>query len=194
MTTAHADIFTVSQKDLIKQHVILGGNILIIGAEGEGKTTVLNDLQHDLSERYKVVTVQDKHENATQDGKQAHVSTGLVYDKLPPAERNENLHEYLKTAPDWVLYDELNSLEDYIELERIMKMGVKVVATLHAKTVQDALHYLLNEARRIDGATTETLESIANKFSMVIQVSRNTQGVRPTRQVVIQDTLKAMGF
>lgn len=111
------------------------GSVLILGAPGWGKTTLLRDLIRQLSKTQTVAVVDERKElfpSSFYRGRQVDVLTGC-----PKAIGIEML---LRTmGPEYIAVDEITAEADCQALIRAANCGVKLLATAHASSVSDFL-------------------------------------------------------
>ena len=109
------------------------GSILIIGAPGWGKTTLLRDWIRRLSLRETVCVVDERGElfpRGFDRGKQTDILTGC-----PKA---QGVLQLLRTmGPETIAVDEITDPEDCAALEQADRCGVRLLATAHAGSLQD---------------------------------------------------------
>lgn len=115
--------------------VQISDSLLIIGAPGWGKTTLLRDIARNLAEQETVCVVDERGElypDGFKRGKRMDVLTGCP--KACGVER------VLRTmGPQWIAVDEITAAEDCEALLHAMGCGVKLLATAHAASRQDLI-------------------------------------------------------
>lgn len=111
------------------------GSILILGAPGWGKTTLLRDLIRQRSE-YETVSVVDERGELFPQG----FDTGKRTDILRGSRKGEGLDQLLRTmGPGCIALDEITAREDCEGLIRAAGCGVTLLATAHAGSLEDYL-------------------------------------------------------
>ena len=115
----------------------LRGSVLILGAPGWGKTTLLRDLIRQKSNQGDQICVVDERgelfPSGSDRGERTNVLTGC-----PKAQGIEIL---LRTmGPDIIAVDEITAVEDCEALRRAAWCGVTLMATAHAGSLADFLH------------------------------------------------------
>lgn len=106
----------------------LGGSVLVIGAPGWGKTTLLRDLAR-LAAREETVAVADEREELFPKG----FPRGKRMDVLSAVPKPRAVEMLLRTmGPQWIVVDEITAEEDTQGLLRAWNCGVKLMATAHA--------------------------------------------------------------
>ena len=109
------------------------GSVLILGAPGWGKTTLLRDMCRVLSQNAAVAVV-DSREELFPCGFQA----GEGVDVLSGCEKEIGLTMVLRTmAPDYIAVDEITAEADAQALVRAGGCGVRLLATAHGSTLED---------------------------------------------------------
>lgn len=109
------------------------GSILILGAPGWGKTTLLRSLARKLSERHQVAVVDERQELFP-----AGFSRGRGLDVLSGCGKAFGLDLVLRTmSPQYIALDEITAQEDAQALTQAAGCGVKLLATAHASGRED---------------------------------------------------------
>ena len=111
----------------------LSGSVLILGAPGWGKTTLLRDLIRQRSRLETVAVVDERGELFPRDfdrGRQTDVLTGCP--------KHLGMDQVLKTmGPEVIAVDEITSQEDCSSILRAANCGVSLLATAHAGSLSD---------------------------------------------------------
>ncbi len=125
--------------DAMEENDFLFGAI-VISPPGMGKTTMLRDACRLISEKRTVCVVDERCEIASlfegqaqfDVGKRTHVCEGLSKSEACPM-------LVRSMAPDVIVMDEIGSAEDADAIFEAAKMGVSVLASAHASSLDDAL-------------------------------------------------------
>lgn len=113
------------------------GSILILGAPGWGKTTLLRDLIRQKAKRGMQVAVVDEREELFP----ADVSGPEGIDVLSGCPKPQGVDILLRTmGPEVIAMDEITAREDCEALQTAAWCGVTLLATAHAASLRDFLH------------------------------------------------------
>lgn len=108
------------------------GSVLILGAPGWGKTTLLRDMVRNLSRREAVSVVDERGELFPPglDRGRADVLTG--------ASKAAGISMVLRSmGPSWIAVDEITTAEDSGAILQAANCGVKLIATAHAGSLAE---------------------------------------------------------
>lgn len=112
----------------------VSGNILIIGAPGSGKTTLMRDLIRQISNSGRQITVVDERGELFPAG----FDTGRRTDVLTGCSKAHGLDIALRTmGPSCIAVDEITADSDCKALTECGWCGVQVLATAHASSLHD---------------------------------------------------------
>ena len=156
-------------------------NIVISGGTGSGKTTLLNTLSSFISERERIVTIEDSAELQL---RQDHV---VRLETRPPnvegkgaIRQRELVINALRMRPDRVVLGEIRG-EETMDMLQAMNTGHDgSLTTLHSNTPRDALARLETMAMMGDVRIGEKAirAQIAAAVHIIIQASRMSDGSR----------------
>lgn len=111
----------------------VSGSVLILGAPGWGKTTLLRDLLRQIAERQTVAVIDERGE-LFPDG----FAKGKRMDILTGAPKAAGIDMVLRTmGPDAIAMDEITAEEDCNAILQAVGCGVRLLATAHAASLQD---------------------------------------------------------
>lgn len=126
------------------------GSVLILGAPGWGKTTLLRDMIRQRGESEQTCVVDERGELFPQG-----FSRGQRVDVLTGCPKAEGILALLRTmGPGTIGVDEITEEKDCLALLRAANCGVKLLATVHAASLEDLrrrkLYGLMLENRVFD--------------------------------------------
>src|ERR1700739_601394 len=167
--------------DLMRGCVKARLNVLISGGTGAGKTTFLNVLSSFISNRERIVTIEDAAEL------QLHQEHVVRLETRPPnIEGKGAIHQRqlvinsLRMRPDRIIVGEVRS-EEALDMLQAMNTGHDgSLATIHANSPRDALSRLETMVAMASLNIPESAirRQISSAIDVVVQVSRLSDGTR----------------
>ena len=113
--------------------IIASGSILILGAPGWGKTTLLRDIARNLAKTETVAVVDERGELYPEG-----VARGKRMDVLTGCPKHQGIEQVIRTmGPQWIVVDEITAQEDCEAIMRAIGCGVRFLASVHASSRQD---------------------------------------------------------
>jgi pilus assembly protein CpaF len=177
----HNNSLTQPMLELLQGCVKARLNILISGGTGAGKTTFLNVLSSYISERERIVTIEDAAELQLH---QAHVVR--LETRPPNIEGKGAIHQRqlminsLRMRPDRIIVGEVRG-EEALDMLQAMNTGHDgSLTTVHANSPRDALGRLetMVAMAGLDIPDTAIRRQIASALDVVVQVTRLSDGTR----------------
>jgi pilus assembly protein CpaF len=167
--------------DLVRACVKARLNILVSGGTGSGKTTFLNILSSFISDKERIITIEDAAELQL---KQSHV---VRLETRPPNVEGEGavrqrqlVINTLRMRPDRIIVGEVRG-EEALDMLQAMNTGHDgSLTTIHANTPRDALSRLETMVAMANLGIPEsaTRRQIASAINVVVQLSRMSDGTR----------------
>ena len=161
-------------------------NILISGGTGAGKTTFLNALSSYISDRERIVTIEDAAEL------QLHQQHVVRLETRPPnIEGQGAIHQRqlminsLRMRPDRIIVGEVRG-EEALDMLQAMNTGHDgSLTTVHANSPRDALSRLetMVAMAGLDIPDSAIRRQIASALDVVVQVTRLSDGTRKVTSV-----------
>lgn len=112
---------------------IRSGSLLILGAPGWGKTTLLRDIARNIAEKDTVAVVDERGELFP-----LGIKRGRRMDVLTGCPKPQGIDMVLRTmSPQWIAVDEITGAGDCQAIRNAVGCGVRFLATAHASSRQD---------------------------------------------------------
>jgi pilus assembly protein CpaF len=175
------EMLTPPMLEVLKSAVQARLNIVVSGGTGAGKTTLLNVLSGFISEKERIVTIEDSAELLL---KQQHV---VRLETRPPnmegngaVRQRELMINALRMRPDRIILGEVRG-EECLDMLQAMNTGHDgSITTVHANTPRDALSRMetmsmMGEIRLPEKAIKAQISSAVN---VIVQVARMSDGTR----------------
>jgi pilus assembly protein CpaF len=172
---------TPSMLELLQGCVKARLNILISGGTGAGKTTFLNVLSSYISNRERIVTIEDAAEL------QLHQEHVVRLETRPPniegkgsIQQRQLVINSLRMRPDRIIVGEVRG-EEALDMLQAMNTGHDgSLATIHANSPRDALARLetMVAMASLNIPDNAIRRQIASAVDVVVQVSRLSDGTR----------------
>jgi pilus assembly protein CpaF len=161
-------------------------NVLISGGTGAGKTTFLNVLSSYISNRERIVTIEDAAELSLH---QEHV---VRLETRPPniegkgsIQQRQLVINSLRMRPDRIIVGEVRG-EEALDMLQAMNTGHDgSLTTIHANSPRDALSRLetMVAMSSLNLPDTAIRRQIASAIDVVVQVSRLSDGTRKVTSI-----------
>ncbi len=172
---------TPQMLELLKGAVKARLNVVVSGGTGAGKTTLLNVLSRFISDKERIVTIEDSAELQL---KQEHV---VRLECRPPnvegrgaVRQRELVINSLRMRPDRIIVGEVRG-EEALDMLQAMNTGHDgSITTVHANSPRDAIARLETMALMANLNLPEKAvrQQIASAVSIIMQISRMSDGTR----------------
>jgi pilus assembly protein CpaF len=156
-------------------------NLLISGGTGSGKTTLLNAMSSNISDRERIVTIEDAAELQLQ---QSHV---VRLETRPPnpsgtgmVTQRDLVRNALRMRPDRIIVGEARGAEAFDMLQAMNTGHDGSMTTVHANSARDALGRIeqMVTMNGMDLPLSAIRSQIASALHFVIQLTRMSDGKR----------------
>jgi pilus assembly protein CpaF len=161
-------------------------NIVVSGGTGAGKTTMLNVLSSFISERERIITIEDAAELVM---RQRHV---VRLETRPPniegkgaVKQRHLMINALRMRPDRIILGEVRG-DEALDMLQAMNTGHDgSLTTIHANTPRDALYRLdtMVAMANLNIPERAIRQQVASAVHLIIQVSRLSDGARRVTQI-----------
>jgi flagellar protein FlaI len=161
--------FTVEEMVYFWMAVEYSQSILFIGGTASGKTTSLNAVAQFIPNLSKVITIEDTRE-ITLSHQNWLASVVPDVTNVSEARQSIEMFDLLKAAmrqrPEYILVGEVRGVEAQT-LFQAMNTGHTTFSTLHAGSVDSAIHRLENEPLNVPKAMIESLNIVSSQIRLV---------------------------
>jgi pilus assembly protein CpaF len=161
-------------------------NVIVSGGTGAGKTTLLNALSSFISEKERIVTIEDAAELTL---KQRHV---VRLETRPPniegqgaVRQRQLVVNALRMRPDRIIVGEVRG-EEALDMLQAMNTGHDgSLTTIHANSPRDALYRLdtMVAMTNLNIPERAVRQQVASAVNVIIQVSRMADGTRKVQAI-----------
>src|SRR5580765_3317748 len=167
--------------DFLKSAVAARLNIIVSGGTGAGKTTLLNALSSFVSEKERIVTIEDAAELTLRQRHVVRLETRPANIEGEGAVRQRQLVvNALRMRPDRIIVGEVRG-EEALDMLQAMNTGHDgSLTTVHANSPRDALARLetMISMANLNLPDKAMRQQIASAIDVVIQASRLSDGTR----------------
>src|SRR5438128_3943593 len=177
---------TSGMMELLQGAVKAKLNIIIVGGTGAGKTTMLNACSVFISNKERIVTIEDAAELQL---KQPHLAR---LETRPPnlegtgaVRQRQLLVNSLRMRPDRIVVGEVRG-EEALDMLQAMNTGHDgSLTTIHANTPRDAVSRLevMVSLANANMQLTSIRQQIASAVNLLLQASRMTDGTRKVTSI-----------
>ena len=172
--------------DFLRDVVAARLNIIVSGGTGAGKTTLLNGLSSFISDRERIVTIEDAAELTLKQRHTVRLETRPPNIEGQGAVRQRQLVvNALRMRPDRIIVGEVRG-EEALDMLQAMNTGHDgSLTTIHANTPRDALYRLdtMVAMANLNIPDRAVRNQIASAVNLIVQVSRMSDGTRKVTSI-----------
>lgn len=175
------DTLSKRAAEYLQNAVRRGRNILISGAAGTGKTTLLNALSAHIPQSERVVSIEDAAELKLQHPHWLHLESRLPNpDGSGEITMRELLRNALRMRPDRILIGEVRGREAFELLSALTTGHAGALATVHAAGPGHALRRVVHLVQMAEtGIPYEVIhEQVCDVMDLVVHLRRSAEGRR----------------
>jgi len=180
------DSFTQPMLDFVRAAVACRTNVIVSGGTGAGKTTLLNVLSGFISDKERIVTIEDAAELVL---RQRHV---VRLETRPPniegkgaVRQRQLVINALRMRPDRIIVGEVRG-EEALDMLQAMNTGHDgSLTTVHANSARDALYRLdtMVAMANLNIPEKAIRQQIASAVNVVVHMGRMADGTRKVTSV-----------
>jgi pilus assembly protein CpaF len=167
--------------DFLKAAVSARLNVVVSGGTGAGKTTLLNILSSFISDRERVITIEDAAELMLRQRHVVRLETRPANIEGKGAVRQRELViNALRMRPDRIVVGEVRG-EEALDMLQAMNTGHDgSLTTIHANSPRDALYRLdtMVAMANLNVPDKAIRQQVASAVHLIVQVSRMSDGTR----------------
>ncbi|MFE1297386.1 CpaF family protein [Streptomyces sp. NPDC058731] len=166
-------------------------NVIVSGATGTGKTTLLNALSGLIPDGERIVTIEDSAELQLQ---QSHV---ITLESRPPNVEGKGrvtirdlVRNSLRMRPDRIIVGEVRGGETLDMLQAMSTGHDGSLATVHANSAEDALMRLqtLASMSEVEIPFVAIKDQINSAVDVIVQLTRHADGSRKITEIAVVDS------
>ncbi|MFI6287017.1 CpaF family protein [Streptomyces sp. NPDC051018] len=166
-------------------------NVIVSGATGTGKTTLLNTLSGLIPDGERIVTIEDSAELQLQ---QSHV---ITLESRPPNVEGKGVvtirdlvRNSLRMRPDRIIVGEVRGGETLDMLQAMSTGHDGSLATVHANSAEDALMRLqtLASMSEVEIPFVAIKDQINSAVDVIVQLTRHADGARRVTEIAVVDS------
>jgi pilus assembly protein CpaF len=180
------DSFTQPMLDFVRAAVACRTNVIVSGGTGAGKTTLLNVLSGFISDKERIVTIEDAAELTL---RQRHV---VRLETRPPniegkgtVKQRQLVINALRMRPDRIIVGEVRG-DEALDMLQAMNTGHDgSLTTVHANSARDALYRLdtMVAMANLNIPERAIRQQIASAINIVVHMSRLADGTRKVTSI-----------
>jgi len=165
-------------------------NLIIAGAAGTGKTTLLNALSGSIGDDERILSIEDAAELKLQHSHWLHLESRLPNpDGSGEITMRELLRNALRMRPDRIIIGEVRGKEAFELLSALTTGHTGALATVHASSPEHAVKRLVHLVQMADtGIPYEAIkEQVCDVIDLIVHMRRTRQGDRYVESVAVVD-------
>jgi pilus assembly protein CpaF len=175
------DTLTQPMLDFLRAAVACRLNIVVSGGTGAGKTTLLNILSGFISDRERIVTIEDAAELIMRQRHVVRLETRPANIEGKGAVRARDLVvNSLRMRPDRIVVGEVRAAEALDMLQAMNTGHDGSLTTIHANSARDALYRLdtMIAMANLNIPDKAVRQQISSAVDLIIQITRLSDGTR----------------
>lgn len=185
----HQGMMNGSVCEVLREAIIARDNVLISGATGTGKTTVLNALISEFPADERVVLIEDTSEIFCQNENIVRFEAWPGSAEIPAISIRELLKHALRFSPTRLVIGEVRDDAAYDLLQALNTGHNGSFSTVHADSAVQALRRISNLALSAHPNLSHTFirEETANAIDLVLHIRKEDSGLRRVVELISVD-------
>ncbi len=153
-------------------------SVLFVGSPSSGKTTVLRDLCRKLGDRHKVSIIDERNEISATINGQPQNNIGMFSDVFNSYPKAEGILTAIRVmSPEIIVCDEIGSNKDISALKNAINSGVKIVATAHSGSINEAIDKKgLSDLITLKAFEYIVLLGVKDKLGQIVDIRKTGDG------------------
>lgn len=175
------DAISAEMAEVLSRAMMARLNVVVSGGTGAGKTTLLNALSRQISNRDRILTIEDAAELQLQQPHVVRLETRPVSaEGTGKVDQRDLVRNALRMRPDRIILGEVRGGECFDMLQAMNTGHDGSLCTVHANTPRDAIMRMENMVMMADmPLPLEAIRrQIASAVNLIIQIERMRDGTR----------------
>lgn len=168
--------------------------LFCVGATGSGKTTLLNIIAQNIPKDKRIILIQNPTEITFQerDTLGRNLRNVLHWEVVNTQQKGGNtatmpnlISNALRATPDVIIPGEARTPEEFAQMNRVIKVGERIMGTYHAEDAVGALERFADEVSSLGSGSSESvLKGLGKAVDIIIAQHKYEDGSRKIKEIV----------